>query len=90
MPGASIWDRFSIDPRPAENARLRASDRDRDVVNDLLSAEGAMGFASANALQRIWRDISFAVRGRYINPAVAEESYGAALLGLEPEHTSLL
>lgn len=43
MPGGTIWDRFSIDPRPAENARLRASDRDRDVVNDLLGTAYAEG-----------------------------------------------
>ena len=43
MPGASIWDRFSIDPRPAEHARLRASDADRDVVNDLLGTAYAEG-----------------------------------------------
>jgi uncharacterized protein DUF1707 len=43
MPAGSIWDRFTIDPRPAENARLRASDRDRDVVNDLLGTAYAEG-----------------------------------------------
>ncbi len=36
MSGANIWARFEHDPRRAENARLRASDRDRDVVNDIL------------------------------------------------------
>ncbi len=43
MAGASIWDRFSIDPRHETNARLRASDRDRDVVNDLLGTAYAEG-----------------------------------------------
>lgn len=33
---AGVWTRFAHDPRRAENAHLRASDRDRDVVNDIL------------------------------------------------------
>lgn len=61
-----------------------------DAVNELMSAEGAMGFASANALQRIWRDINFAARGRFTNPSVSEESYGTALLGLESTVTTLI
>lgn len=43
MPGGSVWDRFSLDPRHADHARLRASDRDRDVVNDLLGTAYAEG-----------------------------------------------
>jgi len=43
MPGGTAWDRFSLDPRHAENARMRASDADRDVVNDLLGTAYAEG-----------------------------------------------
>ena len=43
MSEASIWERFSLDPRHPENARLRASDRDRDVVSDLLGTAYAEG-----------------------------------------------
>ncbi|MET0838544.1 MAG: DUF1707 domain-containing protein [Marmoricola sp.] len=43
MSEGSLWDRFSLDPRHAENARLRASDRDRDVVNDLLGTAYSEG-----------------------------------------------
>jgi hypothetical protein len=43
VPGTSIWERFTLDPRRAENARLRASDRDRDVVNDILGTAYAEG-----------------------------------------------
>ena len=42
MSGGTVWDRFSLDPRPAENAHLRASD-DRDAVNDLLGTAYAEG-----------------------------------------------
>ena len=34
----SIWERFEHDPRHPAHAPLRASDRDRDVVHDLLGA----------------------------------------------------
>ena len=43
MPGGTVWDRFSLDPRHAEHARLRASDADRDIVNDLLGTAYAEG-----------------------------------------------
>jgi hypothetical protein len=43
MPGGTVWDRFTLDPRHAENARIRASDADRDVVNDLLGTAYAEG-----------------------------------------------
>ena len=43
MSGANIWERFEHDPRRDENARLRASDRDRDVVNDVLGTAYADG-----------------------------------------------
>ena len=39
----SIWERFTHDPRHEENARLRASDSDRDVVNDVLGTAYADG-----------------------------------------------
>ncbi len=43
MSTESTWDRFALDPRQADNARLRASDADRDVVNDLLGTAYSEG-----------------------------------------------
>lgn len=43
MSVGSVWDRFTSDPREVGNARLRASDRDRDVVNDVLGTAYAEG-----------------------------------------------
>jgi hypothetical protein len=43
MSGASIWEQFSHDPRQPEHARLRASDRDRDVISDVLGTAYAEG-----------------------------------------------
>lgn len=40
---AGVWTRFAHDPRREENAHLRASDRDRDVVNDVLGEALADG-----------------------------------------------
>ncbi len=39
----SIWERFPYDPRQPEHATLRASDRDRDVANDVLGTAYADG-----------------------------------------------
>lgn len=39
----SIWERFTFDPRREEHARLRAADRDRDVVNEVLGTAYAEG-----------------------------------------------
>ena len=43
MSGASIWEQFSHDPRQPEHGRLRASDRDRDVISDVLGTAYAEG-----------------------------------------------
>ncbi len=50
MSTGSDWDRFSLDPRQAENSRLRASDRDRDVAHDLLGTAYAEGRLSPEEL----------------------------------------
>jgi hypothetical protein len=39
----SIWERFTHDPRHEEHGRLRASDSDRDIVNDVLGTAYAEG-----------------------------------------------
>jgi hypothetical protein len=43
MPAGTVWDRFTLDPRHADHARLRASDADRDVVSDVLGTAYAEG-----------------------------------------------
>lgn len=39
----TIWERFEHDPRRPENASLRAADKDRDLVQDLLGTAYAEG-----------------------------------------------
>lgn len=69
-------------------ARIRLDEataikRCREAMDLLLNINGASSFASANALQRIWRDIEVASRHGYINGDLGREIYGRALLGLE-------
>ncbi len=40
---STIWERFEHDPRRPENAPLRASDRDRDLVQEVLGTAFAEG-----------------------------------------------
>ncbi len=47
---AGIWERFSLDPRTTEHAPLRAGDRDRDVVNDVLATAYAEGRLTSEEL----------------------------------------
>jgi alkylation response protein AidB-like acyl-CoA dehydrogenase len=54
-----------------------------DALNILISAHGAGSFAESSPMQRIWRDSNTAARHSIALPAVANEIYGKALLGVE-------
>ncbi|MEV5681463.1 acyl-CoA dehydrogenase family protein [Streptomyces sp. NPDC052179] len=64
--------------------------RSREALDLLLSIQGAGSFAEANPLQRIWRDQETGSRHAVINPAIAGELYGRALLGIEEQVTPLI
>ncbi|GGU87112.1 acyl-CoA dehydrogenase [Streptomyces albospinus] len=64
--------------------------RSREALDILLSVQGARGFADGNPLQRIWRDLGTGSRHAMINPAIAAEIYGRALLGIEEQVTPLI
>jgi alkylation response protein AidB-like acyl-CoA dehydrogenase len=53
-----------------------------DAINTLISAHGAGSFAESSPMQRIWRDSNTAARHAIALPAVANEIYGKALLGI--------
>ena len=55
----------------------------RQAVELLVSVAGAGSFATANPMQRIWRDIETASRHGSINPLLASEDFGRALLGID-------
>lgn len=58
--------------------------RAREAVDLLLNVGGAGSFATANPLQKIWRDLETASRHGYVNPDLSREIYAHALLGLDP------
>ncbi|GAB2673446.1 flavin-dependent monooxygenase [Saccharopolyspora gloriosae] len=64
--------------------------RTREALDLLLNIGGAGSFAEANPLQRIWRDQEVAGRHAVINPAIATEVYGRALLGIEDQVTPII
>jgi hypothetical protein len=76
----------------AERARVRmdtavAAMRTREAVDMLLSVAGASAFALSSALQKIWRDLGTASRHGTVNPNLAREVYGRALLGIADQPT---
>lgn len=62
----------------------------RQAADRLLDVQGASAFADANPLQRIWRDLATASRHGILNPDIAREIYGKALLGVEERITPLV
>jgi alkylation response protein AidB-like acyl-CoA dehydrogenase len=64
--------------------------RSREALDLLLSVQGAGSFAEVSPLQRIWRDQETGSRHAVINPSIATEVYGRALLGIEEQITPLL
>ncbi len=57
----------------------------REAIELAMSANGASGFADASPLQRFWRDSNTAGRHAVALPAVNQEIYGKALLGIPYE-----
>lgn len=52
----------------------------RDAVERLLDLHGASGFRTTNALQRYWRDVAVGSRHPLLNPYLATEGLGTALV----------
>jgi alkylation response protein AidB-like acyl-CoA dehydrogenase len=51
----------------------------RAAVERMLDLHGASGFATANVLQRFWRDVAVGSRHPHLNPYLAVEALGATL-----------
>lgn len=82
-------------PDLVERARARMDTgyiarKTREAVDELMSIQGAGGFAQANQLQRYWRDLNTASRHAVIGPAISNELYGRALLGIPEQVTPLI
>jgi alkylation response protein AidB-like acyl-CoA dehydrogenase len=70
-------------------ARLRgqcgyATELLRRAMDSLLDVAGAGSFASASALQRMWRDLNVGSRHAFLATNVSLETYGRSLFGLDP------
>jgi 3-hydroxy-9,10-secoandrosta-1,3,5(10)-triene-9,17-dione monooxygenase len=73
-------------PDLLERARVRmdighASGCLREAVQLLLTISGASSFSRAKVIQRYWRDLETAARHPGLNPGLAREMYGRALVG---------
>lgn len=80
---------------PVTRARIRAdvglvNTHITDAINVLLSAHGAGSFSEGSPMQRWWRDSNTAARHAVALPAVGNELYGKALLGVENTVTPLV
>ena len=53
----------------------------RQAVGHLLNVQGASGFAEANPIQRVWRDLEMASRHGLVAGEIPHEIYGRALVG---------
>jgi alkylation response protein AidB-like acyl-CoA dehydrogenase len=56
----------------------------RSGVDTLVNVGGAGSFASANVLQRHWRDLNVGSRHAFLATNVSYETYGRALVGADP------
>lgn len=57
----------------------------RDAVKLLLNVQGASAFATANPVQRVWRDMETASRHGLLSYEVGLELYSRALLGIDEQ-----
>jgi alkylation response protein AidB-like acyl-CoA dehydrogenase len=64
--------------------------RAREAMDLLLTVQGAGSFAEANPLQQKWRDLETGSRHAVVNPSIAAELYGRALLGVKEQVTPLI
>jgi alkylation response protein AidB-like acyl-CoA dehydrogenase len=68
--------------------RMDLADAGRDcrtAVERMLDLHGASGFDTANVLQRFWRDVAVGSRHPHLNPYLAIETFGAALVPGTPD-----
>jgi alkylation response protein AidB-like acyl-CoA dehydrogenase len=95
---ADDLDRFSQSNRHPDlpaRARVRidtalAAKYCRDAVDMLVEAHGTTSLTDSNRMQRLWRDAHVASRHAITSWPVNLEIYGKALLGIEPNISSLI
>ncbi|KDO06110.1 hypothetical protein DV26_36105, partial [Amycolatopsis mediterranei] len=75
----------SVELSLADGPRLRMALADagrdcRTAVERMLDLHGPSGFATSNVLQRFWRDVAVGSRHPHLNPYLAVENLGTALV----------
>jgi alkylation response protein AidB-like acyl-CoA dehydrogenase len=66
---------------PRLSSEMAEAARDcRAAVDLMLDLRGASGFATSQDLQRFWRDVAVSSRHPHLNPYLASERYGQALI----------
>lgn len=87
---ARAGDPMTRESRSFQRMRLAQAMRNsRAAVDLLLDVQGASGFALANPLQRIWRDLNVAARHGFVHPENNLGVYGRAIAGVEETVTPL-
>jgi 3-hydroxy-9,10-secoandrosta-1,3,5(10)-triene-9,17-dione monooxygenase len=64
--------------------------RSREAVELLMNVNGASGFATANPLQRIWRDVGLSSRHAVASPDLNREIYARTLLNISEQVTAFI
>lgn len=62
----------------------------KEAVDILMTIGGGGSFAEASPLQKIWRDLNTCARHTIVAPAVNQEIFGRALLGVDETATPLV
>ncbi|MBV9830495.1 MAG: DUF1707 domain-containing protein [Marmoricola sp.] len=83
----TIWERFELDPRRPENAPLRASDRDRDIVQDVLGTAYSEGRLTRDELDERSEEVA---RSKTLGelPPLVRDLVSSAPAGLAPMSVS--
>jgi len=76
---ASVWGQFEHDPRDQQYATMRASDRDRGVVQDVLAAAYAEGRLDRDEFDERSGAVSAAKTYAELLPHIADLTAGAAV-----------
>jgi alkylation response protein AidB-like acyl-CoA dehydrogenase len=78
-----------------ERTRFRAHfgyaiDLCRDAMKLLMNVQGASGFAKANPIERVWRDLETASRHGLLSYEMGQEMFSRALLGMDEQISAIV
>jgi hypothetical protein len=56
----------------------------------LMNVQGASGFAKANPIERVWRDLETASRHGLLSYEMGQEMFSRALLGMDEQISAIV